>query len=52
MVVKSEHKNPTLYFGNLSKYAPILKEKASSVVFVGSSFVFGLVTQEQHLPFG
>jgi hypothetical protein len=42
IVIRSDHKNPTLYFGNLSKYALKLKNKNSSIVFVGNSFVFGI----------
>lgn len=52
VIVRSEHKNPTLYFGNLSKHAIKLKESGSSIVFLGDTFVFGLLTDKSHLDFG
>lgn len=51
VVIHSDHKNPTLYFGNLSKHAVNLKKANSSIVFIGDTFVFGLLTDNSHLDF-
>ena len=39
----SEQENPTFFFSNLPNYAEELKNTGKSVVFIGNSFVFGLL---------
>lgn len=52
VVIISDQKNPTLYFGNLSKYAAKIKAKKSAVVFLGETFVFGLIGDKSVVNFG
>ena len=51
MIVISDQKNPTLYFGNLSKYAAKIKEKKSSIVFLGETFAFGIIGDKTAVDF-
>lgn len=41
--MKSEQPNPTLYFSFLPKYAKEFKEGEKGLIFIGSTFVLGLV---------
>lgn len=46
-VVKSDESNPTLYFSFLPTFAPLLVEKKQGIVFIGSQFVIGLLTNPE-----
>ena len=43
VVIESEHGDPTLYFSHMSQYASGLKEAGKGVIFIGDSFIFGLL---------
>jgi hypothetical protein len=51
VIIISDQKNPTLYFGNLAKYAAKIKDKKSSIVFLGETFAFGLIGDKALVDF-
>lgn len=49
LVITSEHSDPTVYFSNMGQYASAMKEKRKGVVFIGESFIFGLVGNKEYV---
>jgi hypothetical protein len=41
--MRSEQSDPTLYVSCVKQYAPLLQEKKTGVVYIGKTFVYGLL---------
>lgn len=50
--VKSDQPDPTLYFSFLARYASDVQAKEKGVVFIGQSFVIGLLAKPDMIDFG
>ena len=49
--VKSDQPDPTLYFSFLARYAQEVQQKEKAVVFIGSTFVIGLLAKPDMVDF-
>lgn len=46
-VIRSDQKNPTLYFSYLALYASEIKAKGKGIAFLGDNFVYGIVADKK-----